>query len=559
MSYCLYAPALTEKMNQCERHGVEMRSREKLRVAVLLDSEVQPAWLYAMLEKIKALNFVEFCLRIKQAPPALSDASPVLWRLYRYADDRLFGRVSDALAMRDVSELLHGVPLREIDLAASDNENFSKHNIDVVLDIVGGLDPAALTGMARYGIWRYEFGDAPLRDPSVVGRREVFDEAPLTVSRLLSHLPDGQVVCLIRSQSRTVPFSPRRNRDNAYWKSAAFASRALAALHQSQTIPNVLVAISDNDDARQKGFNMAAALARVSANLLGRGLQKLKSVDQWIVAFKFETEPSLPHTLSGFQSMMPPKDRFWADPFPIERDGRYFVFIEELPFATNKGYISVMEVRPDGSWTQPVKVLERDYHLSYPFLFEWQGDLFMLPETGQNRTVEVYRCHRFPDDWRLESVLLENVNSADATLAHIGDCWWMFVNIGEAGTELYDELHLYHADQPFGPWVPHRNNPVKSDARSARPAGNLFWLEGQLYRPAQCCVPLYGSALSLNRVECIDAETFNEQPVAQLTPDWRPGLLGAHTFNRAGLLTVVDGFQRTPRFGTVENKLEITP
>ena len=250
--------------------------------------------------------------------------------------------------------------------------------------------------------------------------------------------------------------------------------------------------------------------------------------------------------------MMPPKDRFWADPFPIERDGRYFIFIEELPFSTNKGHISVMEVRTDGSWTQPVKVLEQSYHMSYPFLFEWQGDLFMLPETGQNRTVEVYRCHHFPDDWRLESVLLENVNSADATLVQIGDRWWMFVNIGEVGTELYDELHLYHADQPFGQWVPHRNNPVKSDARSARPGGNFFWYEGQLYRPAQCCVPLYGSALSLNRVEHIGADTFNEQQVAHLTPDWRPGLLGVHTFNRAGRLTVVDGFQRTSRFGAVQ-------
>lgn len=317
-------------------------------------------------------------------------------------------------------------------------------------------------------------------------------------------------------------------------------------------IATAIASTSNGNETRHIDFNMTTMLARTGANLLGRAMQKLKFVDQWFVAFKFEDEPSLPHALTGFQSMMPPKDRFWADPFPIERDGRYYVFIEELPFASNKGFISVMEVRADGSWTQPVKVLERDYHLSYPFLFEWQGDLFMLPETGQNRTVEAYRCHHFPDDWRLEKVLLENVNSADATLVQIGDHWWMFVNIGEEGTELYDELHLYHADQPFGPWVPHRNNPVKSDARSARPAGNLIQFEGGLYRPAQCCVPLYGSALSLNRVEQIDADMFSEQQVAHLTPDWLPGLLGAHTFNRAGRLTVVDGFQRTPRFGAVQ-------
>ncbi len=290
---------------------------------------------------------------------------------------------------------------------------------------------------------------------------------------------------------------------------------------------------------------MATALARAGANLLGRGLQKLKYVDQWFVAFKFDAESSLPHTLSGFQTVMPPKDRFWADPFPIERDGRYFVFIEELPFATNKGHISVMEVWPDGRWTTPVKVLEQNYHLSYPFLFEWQGALFMLPESGQNRTVEVYRCHRFPNDWRLESVLLENVNSADATLAHIDDRWWMFVNIGENGTELYDELHLYHADQPFGQWKPQRGNPVKSDALSARPAGNLIRWQGELYRPAQVCAPLYGTAISLNKIELLDTEHFVEREVSRLAP---AGLLGCHTYNRAGNLTVIDAFQRTPRW-----------
>lgn len=290
---------------------------------------------------------------------------------------------------------------------------------------------------------------------------------------------------------------------------------------------------------------MATALARAGANLLGRGLQKMKSVDQWFVAFKFDAEPSLPHTLSGFQTVMPPKDRFWADPFPIERDGRYFVFIEELPFATNKGHISVMEVWPDGRWTTPVKVLEQNYHLSYPFLFEWQGALFMLPESGQNRTVEVYRCHRFPDDWRLETVLLENVRTADATLASLGDRWWMFVNIGEEGTELYDELHLYHADQPFGTWIPHRSNPVKSDALSARPAGNLIRWQGEFFRPAQVCAPLYGTAISLNKIEHLDPDHFSEHEVSRLIPS---GLLGCHTYNRAGKLSVIDAFQRTPRW-----------
>ncbi len=516
----------------------------QLRVAILLDTLVQPAWLHAMLEKIKGLSCVALCLIIKQSPVTRKENRSALWKLYHYADDRLFGRVADALAAQSILGLISGVPLREVDFKTGAVVDFAEHKLDVVLDICGGMDAASLASTVRYGIWRYEFDGPAAFAPSAVGRREVVDESPLTFSRLVSHLADGQIVCLYRSQSRTVPFSPRRNRDNVYWKSAAFVSRALTTLHQTQSMPNVSASPLTSDVPKRANFSTVTTLARAGANLLGRGLQKFKTVDQWFVAFKFEVETSLPHGLSGFQPMMPPKDRFWADPFPIERDGRYFVFIEELPFATSKGHISVMEVRPDGRWTKPVKVLERDYHLSYPFLFEWQGDLFMLPETGQNRTVEVYRCHHFPDDWRLESVLLENARTADATLASIGDRWWMFVNIGEEGTELYDELHLYYADLPFGKWQPHRNNPVKSDALSARPAGNLIRWQGGLYRPAQVCAPLYGTAISINKIERLDPENFIEREVSKLDS---VDLLGCHTYNRAGNLTVIDAFQRTPR------------
>lgn len=539
-------------MNTADGHtrlseGLDQAIGKPLRVAVLLDRYRQPAWVHAMLERIRSLHFVELCLTIELTAAARNDDGSVLWQFYRHADDRLFARSADALAEGDVSPLLHDMPRMAVDVSTISTVCFDGHLIDVALDLNTGIEPAAMAGRTRYGVWRHEFDDLPVRDPSAVGRREVFDQAPLTVSSLMGYRPDGERVVLFQSQSRTVPYSPRRNRDNAYWKAAAFASRALARLNQTHSLPPSQSHASPHT-VRQSALNMPTSIMRAGRNLFRRGWQKLTTVDQWFIGFKFEAEPALPDALSGFQLLMPPKDRFWADPFPIEREGRHFIFIEELPFATNKGHISVMEVSPDGRWSEPRKVLERDYHLSYPFLFEWQGELFMLPETGQQRTVEVYRCHRFPDDWRLESVLLNGVCAADATISPIGERWWMFVNIGEEGTELYDELHLFHAEQPFGEWTPHHCNPVKSDALSARPAGKPFLADGVLYRPAQVCAPLYGSAIVINRIEQIDPEHFVEHEVARLTPDWLPGLSGCHTYNRAGGLTVIDGFKRTSRF-----------
>jgi hypothetical protein len=109
-----------------------------------------------------------------------------------------------------------------------------------------------------------------------------------------------------------------------------------------------------------------------------------------------------------------------------------------------------------------------------------------------------------------------------------------------------DELHLFHADSLLGDWQPHRRNPVKSDARCARPAGQLYWRNGTLYRPAQICAPLYGSGLSINRVLRLTPLDYAERQVERILP--ANGLLGVHTVNRAGDLTVIDAFSRRPRF-----------
>jgi hypothetical protein len=171
----------------------------------------------------------------------------------------------------------------------------------------------------------------------------------------------------------------------------------------------------------------------------------------------------------------------------------------------------------------------------------------MIPETGQNQTVELYRCVDFPRKWRLERVLLRNVCAADATLHREGGRWWMFANCA-TGFEMHDELHLFSAETLMGEWNPHRRNPVKSDVRSARPAGKLFTQGGKLYRPSQICAPLYGTGVAINRVTRLDAEGFTEETERRIVPAAGSAILGLHTINRAGDLSVIDAFARRARF-----------
>jgi hypothetical protein len=370
-----------------------------------------------------------------------------------------------------------------------------------------------------------------------------------------SELDNGTVI--YRSHAPTDAHSVRRNVENFYRKSAAFVMRKLQDLAEEG--PAAL-----DCDPHAETYNpytnrlyrepgnveMAAMALRLGGRAAAHKLRTALYHDQWALACR--VHPGSPGPDPGFnryRTLLPPRDRFWADPFPVAHDDGFYVFMEELPYRRGKGHIALMDLDRKGTPRSVQTVLERDHHLSYPFVFEWQGAHYLIPETGSERRVEVYRASAFPFDWTLQSVLLDGLYAVDATLAEVDGTWWMFANVGVEGGLNYDELCLFHAPTPLGPWTPHRRNPVKSDARCARPAGRLFYWHGDLYRPSQDCSGKYGSAIVINRVTRLTTTEFREEAVSRIDPKWAPGLVGTHTVNSAPGISVVDVLVRRRRVG----------
>ena len=517
----------------------------RLKVGVFVDSRRQPAWVAEAFARVAASEFAEVVLIVEMGGGAARE--PLAWRLYSRADRWAFGRGDDPGARVDLPA---HVPHRTF-------LPFGPAPLDPGLDLdvafaIGELDDTALDGLARFGVWRFYFGTQ--QGEALAGFREVAENAPITGSGLrVRPMPRGVERLAYQSWSRTYPFSAARNREQLLRKTAEFAFRALRELQRSgagwleQCKPA-------RELAPAADAPLAGGIARIGARLAMRGMEKALNVEQWFLAYRlresrFGDARAVPADLKGFTRLLPPKDRYWADPFVLERNGRYFVFFEELPFRTGRAHISMLEIDAQGRASEPVRVLERDYHLSYPFLAEHDGQLYMIPETAQAGTVEVYRCVEFPLRWKLERVLMQGVRCVDATFHKGPDRWWMFANAAAPGSRMFDdELHLFHAESLLGDWQPHRRNPVKSDVRGARPAGQLYWHNGALYRPAQICAPLYGSGLSINRVLRMTPVDYAERQVERVLPSRADGLLGVHTINRAGDLTVVDAFSRRPRF-----------
>lgn len=545
---------LTRRPEAAQAEPRVHRQPARLQVALVADGPLQPRWLSDAFQQTALSAWAEVVLvLVGRAKP---QRLPSGWRLYqgmeRWWSGR-FGSKDDPAAAEDIRSLgLRVVTLvEETDTAWG--EEIRRVSPDVVF-LLGSdefvarrsADPAVT---ARFGSWRFDFGD--WGSQVWAGVSETARGDVIETSRLVARLPDGEERVLTDSWTRTMQFSVGGNQRRLLQRTAEYPARALRGLaEQGAEWLHTRSAPKPAASSDTAAPALLPSLGRIAGRVATRGLQKLAYVDQWFLAYRFgdSEQRGWRQDWGGFTCLMPPRDRFWADPFPIKWGERYLVFFEELPFATQRAHISVMEVAPDGSCSEPRPVLARDYHLSYPFLFEAEGRLFMIPETGENRSVELYSCQRIPDQWRLEQVLLRDAYYVDASVHQADGRWWMFVNVGRDAANLHDELHLYYAEHFLGPWHAHSGNPVKSDVRSARSAGRLFEEEGRLYRPAQICAPLYGSGLSLNQVQTLSPDQYAEQEVGRILPPRNSRVLGVHTLNRAGRLTVIDGFIRRRRF-----------
>ncbi|MGI3902140.1 MAG: glucosamine inositolphosphorylceramide transferase family protein [Janthinobacterium lividum] len=295
----------------------------------------------------------------------------------------------------------------------------------------------------------------------------------------------------------------------------------------------------------------AAVLATSVAREAARAIYKLcMFTPHWRIGWRRHDGPGVVDRLDldgpAWRSLPDPGHRFFADPFPVVWNGREVIFVEDLDHRVGKGIISAVEL-VDGTPRAPVAVLEEPWHLSYPFLIEEAGHLYMLPEASLSDNVTLYRCIDFPLRWERCATLLSGVEAADATIVRHDGRYWMFAVTREGRGGYSDTLRIWHASSLFGPWEEHGLRPVTVDAASARPAGGVVASRGALWRPFQDCAGGYGTALGLARIDRLDPDHFDETVVARLRPGPRWPGRRVHTLARWGPIECIDGSAFMPR------------
>ena len=430
-------------------------------------------------------------------------------------------------------------------------ELIRRKNLDVIIRFGFNILRGDILAAARCGIWSYHHGDGDLYRGGPSHFWEVVEENPLSgvmLQVLTEELDAGTILC--KGWFSTQPgLSRARNCVQPYWGASTFVIQKLRELHQhgwewlSRRAEDALPYRGRKPIYRAPtNTEMLSWLGPVLAQKTFRRLVRRPKVEHWRLAVRSGGPLIAGSTgspqLEGFRWVESPPGRFYADPFMLEQDGRSWIFFEDFDYAANRGRISCAELGSDGRF-EVVPVLERPYHLSYPCIFRADNNLYMIPESAENGTVDLYRCTEFPDRWILERTLLE-LPAVDSTIWIDADMCWLFVTLQEPrghGIQLW----LFSASTIAGQWIAHPANPISTDVRRSRGAGAIFRHNGKLFRPSQDCSGHYGRSFTLNEIVALDAERYEERPLATVEPTWDRGLVGTHTYSHIGQVEVIDG------------------
>ncbi|SDM47643.1 hypothetical protein SAMN05421813_11340 [Daejeonella rubra] len=540
----------------------------KLRIGVLFDEIMIPLWSYKMIEAIKSKQYCELILALRNKPEKKSKKNTFekiskyseagLFWIWSMIDKRLSEYSPDAFEPKNLKDLLSAdttyisIQMNNDHLNESELEAIKKYKLDILIRI--GFSPCnkKLTKVARFGIWSFNQFENDLIKEGPAGIREVLqgtDETEIILQTTIGNRK--KAIFLDKTSFSTDCFSINRNRNNYYWKALSIMPIKIQELHHlgEELFFEKVKALNKRPNFNSKKEYSTPTNKEMLTYAPKLIFQKIKNkIDftfhyyQWILMFGLGSTNKISTEYSRFQKMIPPKDRFWADPFVISRNGKYYIFIEELIYKENKGYICLIEMDELGNYTEPVKVLEQNYHLSYPFLIEDNGELYMIPESKQNNTIELYKCTNFPLKWELEKVLMNNIKAVDSTILFKDNKYWLFCNITQSpGPSAQDELCLFYSDTLISDtWKSHPLNPIVSDFKKSRPAGKLFSYKNKLYRPSQNGLKHYGYGMKINQVIELNETTYKEKEVDSIYPEWDDHIIATHTLNSADNLTIID-------------------
>lgn len=300
-------------------------------------------------------------------------------------------------------------------------------------------------------------------------------------------------------------------------------------MHCSRDFDRKVISVRPKNNPRKIGiYNM-------NIKKFKRRVQKFFFAEQWCLLVCDSSGKVL-------RLIVPPKGRIWADPFPVEFEGHYYIFIEQQ-IGNDNGTLGFIELHENLEYSEFIPVLEAPYHLSYPNVFNVGGVWYMIPETHEHNSIDLYRSDNFPEQWVYDSTLIKDVEAVDTSIVHYKGQWWLFTSIARNDCKLNESLSLFYSKVfPSVTWKSHPMNPVVEGLQNSRMAGKieLHADKGSLTRPAQSCVKEYGEHIVLSEIVDLDENKYQEKTKSVIYPEKELHAVCTHTYNRCGKYLIRD-------------------
>lgn len=262
-------------------------------------------------------------------------------------------------------------------------------------------------------------------------------------------------------------------------------------------------------------------------------LEKMFLGGEWSVAIKHKNEKS-------FQVKQENNKEYWlADPFVFKYENKYFLFCEAYMRKINKGVIRVFKINDDLSLEDLGNVIEQEYHMSYPHVFNTKNGIYMIPETSGNRTIELYKCIEFPLKWKLEKILVKDIYAVDSN-------YFSYANKSFLVTYIYENektyLEIYSVDER---WNMRLLQKKEYKENTGRGAGNFIINKDSIIRPTQNQKNKYGESIYLKKCTIDQEDVYNEEVVSEICIDkicidGKNEYKRIHTYNTIDNIEVVD-------------------
>lgn len=196
-----------------------------------------------------------------------------------------------------------------------------------------------------------------------------------------------------------------------------------------------------------------------------------------------------------------------ADPFLFVYKNELFLFYEEQIDVRGKGLIKMTKTADLKYWETPKIVLKENFHLSFPNVFELDGQIYMIPETGEEETIKLYKPNDELTHWVPFRTLLKGRHYVDSSIIFHNDCYFLFTT---DYTDKSNILRLFYSNSLFENWTEHPNSPIAKGPDTGRNGGSVFKKDGFLFRPCQLSKSKYGEGLDMYKIETLSKNEYNE-------------------------------------------------